>query len=95
MLAHINIRNFAIADAVDVEFGPGMTALTGETGAGKSILIGALGLVLGDRADSSVIRHGSERAEISVGFDIRHHAAATDWLLEHELDADDEPPPPM
>ncbi|UCC55717.1 MAG: DNA repair protein RecN [Gammaproteobacteria bacterium] len=90
MLAHINIRNFAIADKVDVEFGPGMTALTGETGAGKSILVDALGLVLGDRADSSVIRHGSERAEISVGFDIRNHAAATDWLKDHELDMDGE-----
>ncbi|MFV1972678.1 MAG: DNA repair protein RecN [Thiohalobacterales bacterium] len=89
MLTHINIRNFAIADAVEVEFGPGMSVLTGETGAGKSILIDALGLVLGDRADNSVIRHGSERAEISVDFDIRHHAAATDWLQDHELDADD------
>jgi DNA repair protein RecN (Recombination protein N) len=90
MLTHINIRNFAIADAVEVEFGPGMTVLTGETGAGKSILIDALGLVLGDRADNSVIRHGSERAEISVGFELRHHAAATDWLQDHELDADGE-----
>jgi DNA repair protein RecN (Recombination protein N) len=90
MLAHINIRNFAIADRVDVEFGPGMTVLTGETGAGKSILIDALGLVLGDRADSSVIRHGSERAEIAVGFDIRNQPAAANWLREHELDMDDE-----
>jgi DNA repair protein RecN (Recombination protein N) len=90
MLTHINIRNFAIADTVEVEFGPGMTVLTGETGAGKSILIDALGLVLGDRADNSVIRHGSERAEISVGFDIGDHAAAADWLQDHELDADGE-----
>jgi DNA repair protein RecN (Recombination protein N) len=90
MLTHINIRNFAIADAVEVEFGPGMTVLTGETGAGKSILIDALGLVLGDRADTGVIRHGSERAEICVGFDTRRHAAATDWLQDHELDADGE-----
>jgi len=88
MLTHINIRNFAIADAVEVEFGPGMTALTGETGAGKSILVDALGLVLGDRADSSIIRHGSERAEIAIDFDIRHHKPATEWLQEHELDAD-------
>lgn len=88
MLTHINIRNFTIADEIEVEFGAGMTALTGETGAGKSILIGALGLALGDRADSSVIRHGCERAEISVEFDIAGHAGATLWLRTRELDAD-------
>jgi len=90
MLTHIHIRNFTIADEVEVEFGGGMTALTGETGAGKSLLIGALGLVLGDRADSGVIRHGCERAEIAVGFDIDRHAGLQDWLESRELDADGE-----
>ncbi len=87
MLTHIHIRNFTIADEVEVEFGDGMTALTGETGAGKSLLIGALGLVLGDRADSGLIRHGCERAEIAVGFDIDRHAMLQDWLESRELDA--------
>ena len=90
MLTHIHIRNFTIADTVEVEFGSGMTALTGETGAGKSLLIGALGLVLGDRADSGLIRHGCERAEIAVGFDIERHAGLQTWLESRELDADGE-----
>ena len=90
MLSHIHIRNFAIIDEVDVEFDAGMTALTGETGAGKSILVDALGLLLGDRADSGVIRHGCDRAEISAGFDIGSQAAITAWLGERELDMDGE-----
>lgn len=90
MLSHIHIRNFAIVDEVDVEFDAGMTALTGETGAGKSILVDALGLVLGDRAEGGVIRHGCDRAEISAGFDIGGNAAATSWLAERELDMDGE-----
>ena len=90
MLSHIHIRNFAIIDEVDVEFDAGMTALTGETGAGKSILVDALGLLLGDRADSGVIRHGCDRAEISAGFDIGSQAAVTAWLGERELDMDGE-----
>jgi len=90
MLTHINVRNLAIVDAIEVELTAGMTTLTGETGAGKSILVDALGLVLGDRADSTVIRHGCERAEISAGFDIQNHPAASDWLAEQALDADGE-----
>jgi DNA repair protein RecN (Recombination protein N) len=90
MLTHMHIRNFTIADEVEVEFGTGMTALTGETGAGKSLLIGALGLVLGDRADSGVIRHGCDRAEIAVSFDIDRHTGLQTWLGSRELDADGE-----
>jgi DNA repair protein RecN (Recombination protein N) len=90
MLTHIHVRNLAIVDEIDVELASGMTALTGETGAGKSILVDALGLVLGDRADSSVIRHGCERAEIAASFDIDRLPAVAAWLGERELDMDSE-----
>jgi len=88
MLTRIEIRNFAIIDEAAVELGPGLAVLTGETGAGKSILIDALGLVLGDRADTSAIRPGSDRAEITAEFDLAGAPAAADWLAEQELDAD-------
>ncbi len=66
MLSHIHLKNFAIIEKLDLELKTGMTALTGETGAGKSILIDAIGLVLGDRAESGVVRHG-ERCERGAG----------------------------
>ena len=90
MLTDIHIRNLAIVDEIDVELDAGMTTLTGETGAGKSILIDALGLVLGDRADSAVIRHGCDRAEISAGFDIRDNTPVGAWLQSRDLDAGDD-----
>jgi DNA repair protein RecN (Recombination protein N) len=90
MIVSIHIRDFAIIDALGLELGPGMTALTGETGAGKSILVDALGLVLGDRADSTAVRAGTERAEISVGFDLGDNAQARTWLEEQAMDAGDE-----
>jgi len=90
MLTHIHVRNLAIVDEIEVELTAGMTTLTGETGAGKSILVDALGLVLGDRADSTVIRHGCKRAEISAGFDIQNHPAASEWLAEQALDEEGE-----
>ncbi|MGB5177607.1 MAG: DNA repair protein RecN [Gammaproteobacteria bacterium] len=90
MLTHIHVRNLAIVDEIEVELTAGMTTLSGETGAGKSILVDALGLVLGDRADSSVIRHGCERAEISAAFYIQEHPAICRWLAEQELDRDGE-----
>ncbi|HYQ71725.1 MAG TPA: AAA family ATPase, partial [Gammaproteobacteria bacterium] len=90
MLTHIHVRNLAIVDEIEVELAAGMTALTGETGAGKSILVDALGLVLGDRADSGVIRHGSERAEISASFDTGDNSAAGRWLQVQELEMEGE-----
>jgi DNA repair protein RecN (Recombination protein N) len=90
MLTDIHIRNFAIVDEAELEFEGGLTALTGETGAGKSILIDALGLVLGDRAEGNLIRHGCERAEIGAGFAIRELHAVARWLEDRELQADGE-----
>jgi DNA repair protein RecN (Recombination protein N) len=90
MLTHLYIRDFAIIDQVELELASGMTALTGETGAGKSILVDALGLALGDRADSSAVRHGRERAEVSVGFDVRTLPAFLAWLHEQGIEAEDE-----
>ena len=90
MLLSLHIRDFAIIDELEVDFGPGMNALTGETGAGKSILLGALGLLLGDRADAAGVRHGSERAEISAAFDLSSCRAARDWLLAHDMDSADD-----
>ncbi|MGK0499931.1 MAG: DNA repair protein RecN (Recombination protein N) [Oceanicoccus sp.] len=90
MLAHLSINNFAIADQLDMEFNRGMTVITGETGAGKSIMLDALGLALGDRADPKVVRQGSERADIHACFDISHVSEAKQWLQERDLLVGDE-----
>src|SRR3569833_1167940 len=87
MLTHLHIRDFAIIDELELDLNGGMTALTGETGAGKSILIDALGLALGDRADSGVVRHGRERADVSASFDIAALPDLQAWLEEQGLDA--------
>ncbi|MEZ5508347.1 MAG: DNA repair protein RecN [Gammaproteobacteria bacterium] len=90
MLTHIKISNFAIVEELDLDIPGKLTVITGETGAGKSIMIDALGLALGDRADSGSVRHGAERAEILATFDIRQIPAAKAWLQERDLLADDE-----
>ncbi|HSH29048.1 MAG TPA: AAA family ATPase, partial [Thiohalobacter sp.] len=87
MLTHIHIRDFVIVDELELDFHAGMTALTGETGAGKSILIDALGLALGDRADTGVIRHGCERAEVAVLFDLGARPELRQTLEEMDLAA--------
>ncbi len=89
MLTHIHIRNFAVIDEVDLELGAGLTVLTGGTGAGKSIVVDALGLALGDRADASIIRHGAEKAEITVGFETQQNEAVGRWLRDQEMEAAD------
>ena len=89
MLALLRISNYAIIDDLEIEMRPGFTVMTGETGAGKSILVDALGLALGDRADASAVRSGSERAEISLVFELDPDHAARGWLMERELDDED------
>ena len=89
MLTHLHIRNFAIIDQVEIELLDGMTVLTGETGAGKSILLDALGLVLGDRADSAQVRDGSDKADINAIFSVEGNTAAKQWLSENEFEDDD------
>jgi DNA repair protein RecN (Recombination protein N) len=91
MLTHVHIDHFAIIDSVELELQSGMTALTGETGAGKSILIDALSLAMGDRAGSSVVRTGAKRAQISLTLDISRLPSIQTWLTESELDNCDNP----
>ena len=88
MLESIQIKNFAIINSLDLEFDQGLTALTGETGAGKSILLDAIKLIAGDRADSDNVKSGQEKAEISVRFDLEHHLPARQWLLDNEMESD-------
>lgn len=88
MLLNLNIIDLAVVDQLDLDLRPGMSVLTGETGAGKSILLTALGLALGDRADSGYIRPGSKRAEINIEFDLGDAPLAKQWLEDNELDDD-------
>lgn len=90
MLTHIQIRDFAIIDAIELELHAGLTVLTGETGAGKSILVDALLLAAGGRAGAEVIRHGCERAEIAATFSVRGNGAAIEWLAEQSIDHEGE-----
>ena len=89
MLASLQVRDFAIVDRISVELDRGMTVLTGETGAGKSILVDALGLVLGERGSAQLVRPGAKRAEFSAEFDVSALPAVRDWLDERSLDADE------
>ena len=90
MLLSININNYTLVESLEIEFSKGTTAITGETGAGKSLVLDALGMALGDRADSDTIRHGKKRAEITAAFDISSTPEAKNWLHSNDLDADDQ-----
>lgn len=90
MLRSLSIRDFVIVDRLELEFAPGFTVLTGETGAGKSILIDALAVVLGARAETIVVRGGAERAEVSAEFDLAGRADIGRWLKDSDLAGDDE-----
>jgi len=89
MLRHLQIRDFAIIDAIEIECGPGLTVLTGETGAGKSIMVDALELVAGGRADAVVVRAGAERADISATFDIASIGGELRRLMDEQSIASD------
>src|SRR5688572_8464435 len=89
MLRSLSIRDFVIVDRLELEFSPGFTVLTGETGAGKSILVDALAMVLGERADPVVVRAGAERAEVSAEFGLPGGELAR-WLADNELGGDDD-----
>lgn len=89
MLTSIHIKDFAIIDQLDLDLKSGMTVITGETGAGKSIMVDALSYALGERADSNVVRNGAKRAEISAYFDIQQLPHVKNWLDEQMLDDDD------
>lgn len=90
MLRHLSIKDFAVVRATELEFGPGMTVVSGETGAGKSLMVDALGFLSGLRADSGVVRHGAARAELSAEFAPGDDAPARAWLRDNELDDDDQ-----
>ncbi|KTF38943.1 DNA repair protein RecN [Xanthomonas translucens] len=90
MLTHLSIKDFAVVRGTELELGPGMTVVSGETGAGKSLMVDALGFLSGLRADSGVVRHGADRAELSAEFAVPEAAPARAWLRENELDDDDQ-----
>ncbi|RDZ28654.1 DNA repair protein RecN [Lysobacter silvisoli] len=89
MLTHLSLKHFVVVSAAELSFGPGLTVISGETGAGKSLLVDALGLISGLRADSGVVRHGADRAELVAEFSLQHSAAAAAWLRDNELDEDE------
>ena len=88
MLRNLSIRNYTLIEHLDLDIDGGLTVITGETGAGKSIVLDALGLALGNRADSRVLRTGAERLEVSALFNIEDTPEAQAWLRERALDQD-------
>ncbi|WP_415882584.1 DNA repair protein RecN [Neptuniibacter sp. QD34_54] len=90
MLNQLSICDFAIVDHLDLELSQGMTVVSGETGAGKSIMLDALGLALGNRAESGAVRQGAEKADITASFNIDSIPEASQWLSENDLDNDGE-----
>jgi DNA repair protein RecN (Recombination protein N) len=89
MLISLYVRHFAVVEAAEIAFGPGLTVVSGETGAGKSLLVDALMLLAGARADSGMVRAGSDRAELAAEFDLDGLTEAREWLRREELDEDD------
>lgn len=88
MLLHLAIANFTLVDKLDLELKPGMTCITGETGAGKSIMLDALSLTLGNRADASIVKQGAEKAEVSATFSLNKQARK--WLAKNDYNSDED-----
>jgi len=88
MLTSLYVRQFAVVEKAEIAFGPGLTVVSGETGAGKSLLVDALMLLAGARADSGMVRAGSDRAELAAEFDLSSLSQAREWLQREELDED-------
>ena len=89
MLQRLHIQNYAIINELEIDFSDKLNIITGETGAGKSILMGALSLILGERADSSVLQQKEKKAVIEGSFKATNKKAITDFLKENDLDAED------
>lgn len=89
MITHLTLKDFAVVSAAELAFGPGMTVVSGETGAGKSLLVDALMWLTGARADAGIVRHGAERAELAAEFRLHDAPSALAWLRENELDDED------
>ncbi len=90
MLTSLYVRHFAVVEGAEIAFGPGLTVVSGETGAGKSLLVDALMLLAGARADSGMVRAGSDRADLTAEFDLTELPDARDWLQREELDEEDQ-----
>ena len=90
MLTHLSIKNFTLVAQLELDLQPGMSAITGETGAGKSILLDALSLTLGDRADYSRIRKGADRAEVCASFEVSSSPEVVTWLQDQQMDSDNQ-----
>ena len=90
MLNHLQISNFTLVEQLDIELNSGLTVLTGETGAGKSILLDALNLVLGDRADADKVRHGAQKADVQASFSLATLPHVRKWLEDNDLCDGDE-----
>ena len=86
MLTHLTLINFALAEHLAIDIDKGFNVLTGETGAGKSLLLDALSACLGERTDTNYVRYGSEKADVTASFSYQEHSPEAAWLKEHELD---------
>jgi DNA repair protein RecN (Recombination protein N) len=88
MLTHLTLINFALADHLALDIEQGFNVLTGETGAGKSLLLDALSACLGERTDTNYVRYGADKADVTAVFSYQAESAEAKWLTEHELDDD-------